>query len=131
MECGMPENREPYQETEEFSLNMAESAGFVSVRREADMEMRCPPGGEQEKTETVKQPSGQPDTPAQIQRLANAEEKHGKIPQPADGKGMSGYMQARTSVREKLAAIRARRAAEPSQDQAQELQIKKDRAPGL
>ena len=83
MECGMPENREPYQETEEFSLNMAEPAGFVSVRREADM------------------------------------------------KGMPGYMQVRTSVREKLAAIRARRAAEPSQDQAQEPQIKKDRAPGL
>ena len=95
------------------------------------MEMHRPAGHEQEKTEALKQPSGQLDTQEQMQVSANAAGKQGKTPSSADGKEIPGYMQVRTSVREKLAAIRERRAAEQAQNRAQKPQIKKDRAAAL
>ncbi len=128
MEHGMQGNRESYQETEKLSLSVAESVGFEPVRRAADMEMHRLADGGQEKMETVKQTSRQPDAQTRMQSLADAAGKHENTPQSTDGKRTSGYMQARTSVREKLAAIRARRAAEQPQNQAQMPQIKKDRA---
>ena len=125
---GMPENRGLYQETEKPSLGVAESVGYEPIQRKADMEMHRPAGHEQEKTEALKQPSGQLDTQEQMQVSANAAGKQGKTPSSADGKETPGYMQVRTSVREKLAAIRERRAAEQAQNRAQKPQIKKDRA---
>lgn len=107
---------------------MAEAAGFEPVRREADMEMHRPADGGQEKMETVKQAAGQPDAQARMQSLADAVGKHENTPQPTNGKRTPVCMQARTSVREKLAAIRARRAAEQPQNQPQKPQIKKGRA---
>lgn len=131
MERGKPEIRESYQETEKPSLNVAESAGYEPVWREADMEIHRPADERQEKMETVKQMSWRTDTQTQMQHLADAAERQGKAPQPADGKRTPGCMQARTSVREKLAAIRARRAAEQAQNQAQKPQINKNREAAL
>ena len=127
----MSENREPYQDREDLFLGVAESAGYGSVRLETDMEMHHPAGQEQEKAEAKKQPSGQPDAQKQVQVSANAAGKQGKTPPSTDGKETPGYMQVRTSVREKLAAIRERRVAEQVQNQAQKPQIKKDRAAAL
>ena len=124
---GIPENREPYQESDKPLLGVAEPAGYGRAPREADMEMHRPAGRGQEKTETVKQP----DVRVQMHGSANAVEKEGEKPQPTDGKMTPGCMQVRTSVRERLAAIRERRAAEQAQGQVQKPQIKKDRAAAL
>lgn len=127
LEVAKPFEKE--QELAEKSARLAELNSLLDMDKTDQNEEASQPGnaGEQEAPESC-----QPDTPIQMQRSQNAAEKQGKTPQPADGgKGMPGSMQVRTSVREKLAAIRERRAAEQSQNRVQKPQIKKDRATAL
>ena len=126
LEVAKPFEKE--QELAEKSARLAELNSLLDMDKTDQNEEAGQPGnaGEQEAPESC-----QPDTQIQMQRSQNAAEKQGKIPQPADGKGTPGSMQVRTSVREKLAAIRERRAAEQSQNRVQKPQIKKDRAAAL
>lgn len=132
LETARLEEAKPFekeQELAEKSARLAELNSLLDMDKTDQNEEAGQPGnaGEQEAPESC-----QPDTPIQMQRSQNAAEKQGKTPQPADGgKGMPGSMQVRTSVREKLAAIRERRAAEQSQNRVQKPQIKKDRAAAL
>lgn len=121
-----------YTETmgEKAAASAAESGRYETIQPETGgicpQPVRVQGGKEQER-----QPAGCLDKQAQMSYPKKNEAAIRQRIQRTDENREPGYMEVRTSVRQKLSAIRERRAAEQVQKQVQKPEMKKDRAAAL